>query len=247
MKRLENLTSMPTLASALLWKVRRHLGMGDLRCVQRLCGDKVREDVIRELLLELSPSKEPLAHGHNGFLTHLDLKATGRGRGIFLYICVRLLRPSVVIETGCFTGSDTALLLLALERNENGHLVSIDLRAVEGRFSQFGPGLPEGVPIGFLVPDSLKHRWTLIVGDVRDELLPVLKRFGEVDFFYHDSHHSYDHMMWEFTTAWPHLKPGGLLVSDDIAWNTAFRDFARGVGRRVVIHNRTPNVGALLR
>ena len=32
-------------------------------------------------------------------------------------------------------------------------------------------------------------------------------------------------MMFEYETAWPKLKTGGLLMSDDALWSNAFLDF----------------------
>ncbi len=179
----------------------------------------------------------------------LALPGAGQGRALFLYVAVRLMRPRQVIETGCFSGPDSAVLLQALHRNGEDHLHTIDLPARVGAFSQFGAnqGLAEGVAPGYLVPESLRSRWTLILGDVRDELDPLLRKLGRVDLFFHDSHHSYSHMAWEFTTVWPRLVPGGLLVADDISWNTAFWDFARGVGRSIAIHRGSRNIGAVSR
>jgi hypothetical protein len=36
-----------------------------------------------------------------------------------------------------------------------------------------------------------------------------------------DGLHTYDHMLWEYRTAFPYLRPDGLLFSDDAAWNSA--------------------------
>jgi predicted O-methyltransferase YrrM len=33
-------------------------------------------------------------------------------------------------------------------------------------------------------------------------------------------------MLWEYRAAYPHLRPGGLLLSDDALWNPAFPEFA---------------------
>jgi predicted O-methyltransferase YrrM len=33
-------------------------------------------------------------------------------------------------------------------------------------------------------------------------------------------------MTFEYQQAWKYLKPGGLLVSDDISWNSSFEDFS---------------------
>jgi predicted O-methyltransferase YrrM len=34
-------------------------------------------------------------------------------------------------------------------------------------------------------------------------------------------------MLFEFRAAWPHLRAGGVLVSDDVFWNPAFLLFTR--------------------
>jgi len=51
-------------------------------------------------------------------------------------------------------------------------------------------------------------------------------RFG---IFIHDSLHTYDQMMREFETAYPHIESGGLLLADDASWNDSFHDLARKV------------------
>jgi len=46
----------------------------------------------------------------------------------------------------------------------------------------------------------------------------------------HDSEHSYENMSMEISSAFEHLKPGGLLVVDDSRWNSALLDFVLGHG-----------------
>jgi len=250
----------------LSWKLRRRLWrQGAVECLRTLLPAAMipTENEIDELFDELIDSPElgewwcsasawppgfqpPARKDVAGVLA---LPGVGRGRALFLYVAVRLKRPHEVVETGCFSGRDTAVLLQALDRNDEGHLHTIDLPARAGTFSQFGAnaGLPEGVSPGFLVPDVLRSRWTLILGDVRDELDPLLRKLGRIDLFFHDSHHSYSHMTWEFATVWSKLAPEGLLVADDISWNAAFWDFARGVGRPIAIHRESRNIGAVSR
>ncbi len=60
----------------------------------------------------------------------------------------------------------------------------------------------------------------------------VLEDCGKVDIFLHHSEHTYDCMMYEWTTVWEYLRPGGLLLSDDVDWNEAFLDFASLVQRQ---------------
>ncbi len=50
----------------------------------------------------------------------------------------------------------------------------------------------------------------------------------------HDSEHSFDCMWFEFNAAWPCLKPGGVLLSDDVNSTEAFARFAVQEGRHPV-------------
>lgn len=134
------------------------------------------------------------------------------------YIAVRALRPKTIVETGVANGVSTSYLLLALEKNGVGMLHSIEIgdRAY----------LPEGKEPGWIVPDWLKPRWDLLIGDSRELLPKVLSDLGPIDLFIHDSLHTYDQMLWEYRCAVPHLIPGGVLISDDAGWNSAFSEFA---------------------
>ena len=55
----------------------------------------------------------------------------------------------------------------------------------------------------------------------------LLRNIGPIDLFLHDSLHTYDTMRAEFAAAWPALRPGGVLISDDIEGNRAFGELAR--------------------
>ncbi|MGD0177538.1 MAG: class I SAM-dependent methyltransferase [Candidatus Bathyarchaeia archaeon] len=64
-------------------------------------------------------------------------------------------------------------------------------------------------------------------------ILPkVLSEIGEVDIFIHDSEHTYNNMMFEYPTAWHTVRAGGVLLSHDVGWNSAFSDFAHQVNCR---------------
>ena len=156
-------------------------------------------------------------------------------RAGILYGLCRLVNPTAVVETGVANGVSSAFILQALEDNRgNGLLYSIDLPNVEyeldkkyilGSENRHKDILPEGKGTGYLVPAKLKRRWKLVLGDAREELQSLLGDIGEIDLFFHDSMHTYDHMMFEFDTVWPKLKTNGVLVSDDVDWNLAFSDF----------------------
>jgi len=113
-----------------------------------------------------------------------------------------------------------------MECNQKGSLHSIDVN--DGSF------LPSGEQVGWIVPEWLRHRWTVHLGDARELLPQVLENLGTLDIFVHDSLHTYDHMNFEYQQAYPHIRQGGILISDDVLWNPAFPEFARQVRSRMV-------------
>jgi predicted O-methyltransferase YrrM len=169
-------------------------------------------------------------------------RVTGRDgydEGLRLYRLLRDARPRVAVETGVCNGVSTAFLLLGLEDNGEGELHSIDLPEVagedyeQGTFwdGKGGAVIPPGKEPGWMVPAELRDRWHLVLGRSQDELPPLLERLGAIDFFMHDSEHSYECMSFEFRAAWDALRDGGVLVADDVNVNTAWDEFVREVGR----------------
>ncbi|MGH3117041.1 MAG: class I SAM-dependent methyltransferase [Gaiellales bacterium] len=156
-----------------------------------------------------------------------------------LYGLVRELKPRVAVETGVCNGVSTAFLLLALKRNGEGELHSIDLPEVAGEAYEAGTFwdgkggavIPPGKGPGWMVPDELRARWHLVLGRSQDELPPLLERVGEIDLFMHDSEHSYECMSFEFSTAWAAMRPGGVLIADDVNVNSAWDEFTREIDR----------------
>jgi Methyltransferase domain len=171
-----------------------------------------------------------------------SLGAIGYTEGVYLYSVLRKLQPEVAVETGVANGFSTAFSLLALQANGGGHLHSIDLPREVGREYEPGTfyegegraGIPSGSGPGWLIPEELRERWTLVLGRSQEELQPLLERLGTIDSFMHDSEHSFDCMWFEFNAAWPHVRDGGILVSDDVNSTEAFPRFAAEQGRRPV-------------
>jgi hypothetical protein len=155
-----------------------------------------------------------------------------------MYNLARFAQPEVIVETGVHFGMSSAYWLMALEANQKGTLYSIDLPTLTpgGRLNA------DGIQDASFVSDvgqtgivvkrlGLTRRWNLRLGDAKVLLPPLLQELGQIGIFYHDSDHSYNHQLWEYRTAWPHLVPGGWLTSDDIQWTPAFADFARESGQ----------------
>jgi len=146
-----------------------------------------------------------------------------------LYILVRVLRPGVVVETGVAAGESTSYILQALADNQYGFLYSIDLPNqvyVTSKGELHIELNPTNKQSGYLIPPKLKGRWKLILGNTYDKLPELLSQLKQVDLFLHDSEHTYGTMTFEYECAWPHICPGGYLVSDDADWNTSLSDFA---------------------
>lgn len=71
----------------------------------------------------------------------------------------------------------------------------------------------------------------------------ILKRHKKIDVFMHDSLHTYSHMMAEFKIAWPQIKKEGFLISDDVAFNDSFLEFAKKVKKVPIIISRGAGLG----
>ena len=142
-----------------------------------------------------------------------------------LYVLTRCIRPRNFVETGVWRGLSSRYILVALRRNGMGRLHSIDLPTfgAGGRHNSDGildySTVNDPVEVGDRVPLELRGNWDLRLGDAKVLLPFLLTELGKIDVFLHDSEHSYDHMTFEYRTAWDHLSDGGWLLSDDVEWS----------------------------
>jgi hypothetical protein len=133
-----------------------------------------------------------------------------------IWCIVTHMRPGTVIETGVAHGVTSRVILEALERNGKGRLWSIDLPAVDSALH------PE---IGMAVPERLRSRWTYLSGTSRQRLPDLLRRVHGLDLFVHDSLHTERNLRFELESAWVALRPGGVVMADDIDHSLGFRAF----------------------
>jgi hypothetical protein len=175
-----------------------------------------------------------------------------------LHVLVNSLQPVVCVETGTAAGASAAVILAALERRGVGQLISID---------QEGPYV---AGYGELIPQHLRARWSLYLQPASgrwpvlvDELpwplrnwltrherpvLPeVLCRLGTLDFFLHDSRHTFRHMRWEYELAWQSLASGSCLASHDVLATSAFDDFRRAHRDEILASGVVGNFGFCLK
>ena len=129
-----------------------------------------------------------------------------------------LTAADVVVEVGVARGYSSATILAALEESgPGGRLWSIDLPPLDEDAAAF---------VGSAVPERLRGRWELELGPSSSALRPLLQRVAPVDLFVHDGDHSYASQLEDLETAWPHVRPGAVVIVDDV-WSTAVVDFAR--------------------
>jgi len=157
---------------------------------------------------QLSTGPFPIDGMHNGTTT----------LGRLCYLICRYLRPNKIVETGVAYGVTSTYMLQALAENQQGQLSSIDLPPLFPSAESY---------VGYFIPEDFRTRWKLCVGPARRLLPSVLAEAGAIDLFVHDSLHTYSHMKWEFEAALRSLRPGGVLISDDIEGNRAFEEAAR--------------------
>ncbi len=169
-------------------------------------GLREAQGIVREQMEKLAKGA-PFARKHSA-----DFSLAG-----MCYVLVRIFKPEILVETGVAYGVTTTFILKALEANQTGVLHSIDLP----------PSIEEGADqhVGAFVPETLKRRWELHLGASRRVLPLLLPRLQQVDFFMHDSLHTYRNMRSEYQWAQAYFGPHAVLISDDVQGNSAFLEW----------------------
>jgi hypothetical protein len=129
-----------------------------------------------------------------------------------LYTLVRLTRPTTVLETGVANGQSSFFILNALMRNDQGTLHSVDVD-------------PDA---GILVEDSEKARWSLhILDGSKRRYTELIATLPMIDFYIHDSNHSYWWMRFELEATLPRMARSALIACDDADHSYGFFDFCQ--------------------
>jgi len=137
-----------------------------------------------------------------------------------IYAICRLMRPKIVVETGVSDGVSSAMFLAALNRNNEGILLSID-------FPVIGTPRVYGKKPGWVVPDAIRTRWKLLQGESSKLLVRAIQSEGRINLFFHDSEHSYVNMYRELLTAASLSESDAILLADDAFENDALLDVAQ--------------------
>jgi hypothetical protein len=193
------------------WEERLHSWLGaPWPCPERTKLDLLWRDVASEL------QSQGLRFGRHTYGEYSDAEIS-LARAAWCTVLHQ--RPSVVVETGVARGVTSRIVLEALNRNNWGHLWSIDLP------HPFEKHLH--AQTGAAVADSYRRRWSYIKGSSRRRLPSLLRSLVHVDLFIHDSLHTARNMRFEMQQALSALVPGGVMIVDDISTHQAFANFAR--------------------
>lgn len=155
--------------------------------------------------------------------------------GKWIYCCIRTLKPEFVIETGVAHGYSSWIILNAMNKNKFGKLYSIDL---PNNDTNSDYNFNDQPTTGWMVPDVLKERWEMILGDAKIILPKLLQELKQIDVFFHDSDHSYGHMKYEFEISHQFIKSNGLLISDDVHNHKAFAEHVNNYNLKALQFNK---------
>lgn len=129
-------------------------------------------------------------------------------KGRILATVVRIMQSETCLEIGTAYGMSAAFILEMLQAmGDNGHLTTIE--AVSSIFDVSSKIL--GARYG--------ERVTCLCGWAQDALNMVVETLTNVDFVFHDAGHSRDDYVRDFTIILPVLKPGAVVLIDDIRWS----------------------------
>lgn len=132
-------------------------------------------------------------------------------------------KPNSILETGVALGWSSLAFLDALNKNQKGNLISIDMPYMNAKNNNY---------VGSAVPKEYHIMWKLYKYPDRIILKEILKNFFLFDLVHYDSDKSYYGRYWFYKKIWPYIKKKGVLISDDVKDNYAFIDFAKFVGKK---------------
>jgi len=121
-----------------------------------------------------------------------------------LYVLIRMVQPTKVVETGIRGGLSSAYILNALAYESDGGLVSIDIGDTD-----ILPSDLDTVETGWIVPQRLRSRWDLRIESSLTALPSVLD--GDTDVFFSDVPNEL--LRDELAIAVQEMAPGAIIVT----------------------------------
>jgi predicted O-methyltransferase YrrM len=157
---------------------------------------------------------------------NINLEMGGAGALDLLYRLVKGFKPHNVLETGVSYGWSGLAILLAMEENGQGQLVSTDMPYPKMNNEDF---------VGLVIPEHLHTRWQLLRIPDKVTIPKVMSNTDGFDLIHYDSDKSYEGRKWAYPTLWEGLVVNGIFISDDISDNIAFKEFCDSIGIKPMI------------
>lgn len=154
------------------------------------------------------------------------VKMGGGGNLDLVYYLCDLIKTKKAIETGVAYGWSSLAILLSISQRQGTKLISIDLPYFELQNDRW---------VGVVVPRQYHDHWQIYRMADREGLPKAIKKLGTIDFAHYDSDKTYQGRRWAYDLLWKALRPGGMLISDDINDNLGFHDFCEEQGIEPVL------------
>jgi predicted O-methyltransferase YrrM len=142
-----------------------------------------------------------------------------------------------ILETGVALGWSSLALLKAAEITD-GQVVSVDLPY---------PFLIGDNWVGAAVPPELHLRWTLLKEADRSGIPKALRLCDGYDFIHYDSDKSPEGRNWAYPLLWAAVRPGGLLLSDDVGDNEAWAELCESISQPLIVVRRQNALAGIVR
>jgi predicted O-methyltransferase YrrM len=147
------------------------------------------------------------------------------GRRLGWYALTRILKPSIVVETGIDKGLGSVLLCYGLLRNRQ--------EGFDGKYY----GLDINQHAGWLLGSRYEDVGTILYGDA----IESLKAFSQpIDLFINDSDHSADYEYQEYRTIAHKLSPGSVILGDNSHCTNKLSLFSEETNRDFIFFREDP-------
>jgi predicted O-methyltransferase YrrM len=147
------------------------------------------------------------------------------GRRAGWYAIARLMKPTVVVETGVDKGLGacvlTAALLLNTEEGHPGHYFGTDINQ----------------RAGYLLTGRYAEAGKIIYGDSLGSLANLSE---PIDLFINDSDHSTEYERLEYEEVRDRLGSGAIVLGDNSDFSPELLNIAQETGRRFLLFNEQP-------
>jgi predicted O-methyltransferase YrrM len=180
-------------------KERRHMLQNDEPLVYEMCGEAGLYDKGASIRDACRVSKKPKA-------------------ALFMYLLIRYLKPTKLIELGTNVGISSAYQAVALKLNgQNGQLVTLDVSPSRLRLAK---ELHKKLGL-----ENIAY----VQGLFEDTLERTLIEFGPIDFSFIDGYHQYQPTLDYFNTIYRKSLPNSIFVFDDIRWSDGMKHVWREI------------------